>query len=124
MVLIAGFNSASVQDIVNNKSCRNCPSEPGGKHGTFSVSIASKAKEFGFTAKEIKGATVPTRYVTFVGVTDKHGSPVPDDLHHDSRAGRLLHNNLIKELNGAQSKAQALSVIDSDHSKSMKPGAC
>jgi len=43
---------------------------------------------------------------------------------HGSRAGRLFHNNLIKDLNGAQSKAQALSVIDSHHSKHMKLGAC
>lgn len=73
--------------------------------------------------------TVPTKDITFVGVTDKHGNPVPDGPHHGSRAGRLFYNKLIEDLNGAQSKAkqskaQALSVIDSHHGKHMKLGAC
>ncbi|MCE5990385.1 RHS domain-containing protein, partial [Pseudomonas sp. LM20] len=119
------FNSASVQDIVDNKKAVEAAlRNPGGKHEMFPVSIASKAKELGFTAQELKEMTVPTKDITFVGVTDKHGNPVPDGPHHGSRAGRLFHNNLIKDLNGAQSKAQALSVIDSHHSKHMKLGAC
>jgi RHS repeat-associated protein len=119
------FNSASVQDIVDNKKAVEAAlRNPGGKHEMFPVSIASKAKELGFTAQELKEMTVPTKDITFVGVTDKHGNPVPDGPHHGSRAGRLFHNNLIKDLNGAQSKAQALSVIDSHHRKHMKLGAC
>ncbi|GLO31804.1 hypothetical protein PPUN12996_38620 [Pseudomonas putida] len=119
------FNSASVQDIVDNKKAVEAAlRNPGGKHEMFPVSIASKAKELGFTAQELKEMTVSTKDITFVGVTDKHGNPVPDGPHHGSRAGRLFHNNLIKDLNGAQSKAQALSVIDSHHSKHMKLGAC
>ncbi|CAO3304132.1 MULTISPECIES: hypothetical protein [Pseudomonas] len=90
----------------------------------FPVSIGAKAKELGFTAQELKEMTVPTKDITFVGVTDKHGNPVPDGPHHGSRAGRLFYNNLIEDLNGAQSKAQALSVIDSHHGKHMKLGAC
>ncbi|EKT4475009.1 MULTISPECIES: hypothetical protein [Pseudomonas] len=50
--------------------------------------------------------TVPTKDITFVGVTDKHGNPVPDGPHHGSRAGRLFYNKLIEDLNGAQSKAK------------------
>jgi len=51
-------------------------------------------------------------------------NPLPDGPYHGSRARRLFHNNLIKDLNGNQSKARALSVIDSYYSKYMKPGVC
>jgi hypothetical protein len=62
--------------------------------------------------------------ITFVGVTDKHGNPVPDGPHHGSSAGRNFHNKLIKDLSKTSTKAEALSVIDKHHSKHMNLGAC
>nr|WP_305775530.1 RHS repeat-associated core domain-containing protein [Flavobacterium covae] len=49
------FNNASVQDIANNKDAvSEALRKPGGKHEMFPVSQATKAKELGFTAEEIK----------------------------------------------------------------------
>jgi len=90
----------------------------------FPVSMAAKAKELGFTAQELKEMTVPTKDITFVGVTDKHGNLVPDGPHHGSSAGRNFHNKLIKDLAKANTKSQALSVIDSHHRSHMKLGSC
>ncbi|MGF6394562.1 RHS repeat-associated protein [Pseudomonas plecoglossicida] len=119
------FNGASVQDVIDNKKAvEDALRKPGGKHEMFPVSIASKAKELGFTAQELKEMTVPTKDITFVGVTDKHGNPVPDGPHHGSSAGRNFHNKLIKDLVKTQSKVEALGVIDTHHRNHMKLGAC
>ncbi|MNW68965.1 hypothetical protein D3C74_478700 [compost metagenome] len=67
---------------------------------------------------------MPTKDITFVGVTDRHGNPVPDGPHHGSSAGRNFHNKLIKDLVKTKSKAEALSVIDTHHRNHMKLGSC
>ncbi len=119
------FNSASVQDVIDNKKgVEEALRKPGGKHEMFPVSIASKARELSFTAQELKEMTVPTKDITFVGVTDRHGNPVPDGPHHGSSAGRNFHNKLIKDLVKTKSKAEALSVIDTHHRNHMKLGSC
>jgi RHS repeat-associated protein len=119
------FNSASVDDVVNNKiAVEDALRRPGGKHEMFPVSMAPKAKELGFTAQELKEMTVPTKDITFVSVTDRHGNPVPDGPHHGSSAGRNFHNKLIKDLAKTKTKSEALSVIDAHHRAHMKLGSC
>ncbi|WP_231659948.1 RHS repeat domain-containing protein, partial [Pseudomonas sp. CDFA 610] len=119
------FNNASVADVLKNKTAvGDALRRPGGKHEMFPVSIAAKAKELGFSAQELRELTVPTKDVTFVGVTDALGNPVPDGSHHNSSAGRNFHNKLIRDLAKTQTKAQALSVIDAHHRAHMKLGSC
>ncbi|PWK00814.1 hypothetical protein BC749_102381 [Flavobacterium araucananum] len=115
------FNNASVQDIINNKDAvSDALRAPGGKHEMFLVSIASKAKELGFTAEDIKSMSVDTDKITFSGVTDSAGNLLPDGPHHNSRAGRHFHNKLIKDLNDATSKQDALDIIKRHHDAHMK----
>ncbi|MGJ8739171.1 RHS repeat domain-containing protein, partial [Zobellia laminariae] len=115
------FNNASVKDIADNKDAvSNALRSPGGKHEMFPVSIASKAKELGFTAEEIKSMSVETDRITFSGVTDRSGNLLPDGPHHNSRAGRHFHNKLIKDLNSASTKQDALDIIKKHHDAHMK----
>ncbi|WP_288496909.1 RHS repeat-associated core domain-containing protein, partial [uncultured Erwinia sp.] len=119
------FNNASIQDIVDNKtSVEAALRSPGGKHEMFPVSMASKAKELGFSAQELKAMTVPTNQITFVDVTDKKGNSVPDGPHHGSRAGRHFHNKLIDELSRAETKNEARKIIVSHHSQHMRIKGC
>ena len=119
------FNDASVQDVIDNKKAvEDALRKPDGKHEMFPVSIASKAKELGFTAQELKEMTVPTKDITFVGVTDKHGNPVADSPRDGSSAGRNFHNKLIKDLIKTQSKVEALGVVDTHHRNHMRLGCC
>ncbi|WP_264529309.1 DUF6531 domain-containing protein [Flavobacterium sp. N502540] len=115
------FNNASVQDIVDNKDIvSDALRAPGGKHEMFPVSIASKAKELGFTAEDIKSMSIDTDKITFSGVTDSDGNLLPDGPHHNSRAGRHFHNKLIKELKDATSKQDALDIIKRHHDAHMR----
>jgi RHS repeat-associated protein len=115
------FNNASAQDIANNKDAvSEALRAPGGKHEMFPVSIAKKAKELGFSAEEIKGMSVETSKITFTGVTDTAGNVIPDGAHHSSRAGRHFHNKLIKDLEAATSKEEALAIIKKHHDAHMK----
>ncbi|SPE76248.1 hypothetical protein [Flavobacterium covae] len=86
----------------------------------FPVSQATKAKELGFTAEEIKKMTVDTDRITFTGVTDSAGNVLPDGAHHGSRAGRHFHNKLIKDLEGATSKLEAKKIIARHHKAHMR----
>ncbi len=64
--------------------------------------------------------TVETDKITFSGVTDRSGNLLPDGPHHNSRAGRHFHNKLIKDLEGAKTKAEALEIINKHHNKHMR----
>nr|WP_033761567.1 RHS repeat-associated core domain-containing protein [Pantoea agglomerans] len=119
------FNGASVQDIIDNKSAvESALRSPGGMHEMFPVSIASKAKELGFSAEELKAMTVPTSEITFINVTDRNGMPVPNGPHHGSKAGRHFHNKLISDLKSAETKMQAIDIIETHHSIHMKRTGC
>ena len=83
------FNQASPEDILKNKSSvsnalRGC----GGKHEMFPVSMASKAKELGFTAEDIMKMSVDTSRITFVNVTKSNGVSVDAGAHTGTSAGR------------------------------------
>jgi RHS repeat-associated protein len=115
------FNKASVKDIAENKDAvSDALRAPGGKHEMFPVCIASKAKELGFTAEEIKSMSVDTRKITFTGVTDSAGNALAEGAHHGSKAGRHFHNKLIKDLNSASTKQEALDIIKKHHDTHMK----
>ncbi len=119
------FNNASVNDVIQNKTAvESALRSPGGMHEFFPVSLAPKAKTLGFTAEELKEMTVPTKDITFVDVTDKKGKPVPDGAHHHSRAGRHFHNKLIADLKKAETKNEALAIIERHHNKHMRLGGC
>ncbi|WP_233789023.1 RHS repeat-associated core domain-containing protein [Dickeya zeae] len=119
------FNSASVQEIRDNKTSVSAALRgSGGKHELFPVSLAGKAKELGFTAEELKKYVVDTNRVTFTKVTDSNGSPVPDGGHHGSRAGRHFHNKLISDLENATSKVEAKKIIARHHRNHMKLTRC
>ncbi|KMK17101.1 hypothetical protein ABW09_17975 [Pluralibacter gergoviae] len=121
----AWFNNASIQDITDNKSAvESALRSPGGMHEKFPVSLASKAKELGFSAEELKATTVPTSDITFVNVTDRLGNPVPDGPHHGSKAGRHFHNKLIADLTNAENKLHAIDIIETHHSAHMRLKGC
>ena len=114
------FNTASVQDITDNKkSVEAALRAPGGKHEMFPVSIASKAKELGFSAEEIKSMSVDTKSITFVDVPDGAGGLL-EGKHHSSSASSIFHNNLMDELSRASSKQEALDIIKKHHDLHMR----
>ena len=117
------FDKASVEDIENN--LKDVKSQSGlryggGSHEHFPVSIAPKAKELGFSADELEKLTTPTQNITFSGVKDKEGNILPDSGHHQTRAGRYFHIELIKSLKDATSKEEAMSIMKTLHDKHMK----
>ncbi|WP_313549613.1 RHS repeat-associated core domain-containing protein [Pseudomonas sp.] len=119
------FNSASVQDIINNKSSvSDALRGTGGKHEMFPVAIAWKAKELGFTAEEIMKHVVPTEGLEFSGVSDRRGSLIPDGEYHKSRASTFFHKHLQAALLEANTKREAKEIIARHHRKHMKIGSC
>ncbi|WP_149304100.1 DUF6531 domain-containing protein [Pareuzebyella sediminis] len=115
------FNNASVQDIIDNKqSVESALRGNGGMHEMFPVSEAARAKELGFTAEELRNMTVETDRITFTGVKDSRGHPVPDGGHHNTRAGRHFHNKLIRALRRAKTKIGALRIINRIHNEHMR----
>ena len=51
---------------------------------------------------------------------DKEGNILPDSGHHQTRAGRYFHIELIKSLKDATSKEEAMSIMKTLHDKHMK----
>ncbi|WP_176589959.1 RHS repeat-associated core domain-containing protein [Elizabethkingia argenteiflava] len=93
----------------------------GGKnHEMFPVSVAAKAKELGFSLDELEKLTIKIADIEFVNVTNRHGLPVPDGPHHGSSAVRHFHNKLIDALKGANTKAEALAIIQQHHDNHMR----
>jgi hypothetical protein len=118
------FNNASPKDILDNKkSVEAALRAPGGKHEMFPVSIASKAKELGFTAEEIKAMAIDTKKIKFVDVPDGAGNLLEGN-HHSSSASSIFHNNLIEDLNGAKTKLEAKKIIAKHHKAHMRKVSC
>lgn len=74
----------------------------------------NKATTFG-----LKTLTVAIIETIFTNITDSKGNIVPDDVHHRSRASKLLHDNLIICISAARTKNRALKIIKSMHNKHM-----
>ncbi|EXS33434.1 RHS repeat-associated core domain protein [Acinetobacter sp. 826659] len=124
----AWFDKASVQDIKNNKSAvSQALRGDGGKHEMFPVSMAAKAKELGFTHKELMKMTIDTKSITFVDVpnskrelkTGKHPCPGV----YNSAASSNFHKRLMSDLNTATSKQDAINIINRQNYNHMRlPG--
>ncbi|SFZ80875.1 RHS repeat-associated core domain-containing protein [Tenacibaculum maritimum] len=123
------FDSASVQDVLNNKDAvSRALRSPGGKHEMFPVSQAAKAKELGFTHSELMELTVKTSDIEFVDVPDRKGnlhtgrhvsSGVPNNP-----ASSNFHKRLIKDLKGAKTKAEARAIIKKHNDAHMRIKGC
>ena len=115
------FNNASLDEIrANKKAVETALRNGGGKHEMFPVSLAAKAKSLGFTAQELKAMTVPTKDIYFVDVTNKKTGALIQGDHHGTKAGSYFHKELIKRLNRAKSKKQAMDIIEQTHKKHMR----
>ncbi|WP_444658168.1 RHS repeat domain-containing protein [Flavobacterium columnare] len=123
------FDNASVQDVIKNKEAvSNALRGSGGMHEKFPVSMASKAKELGFTHSELMNMTVDRSSVWFENVPDKYGNihngphstgaKLPDG--QSGKASSWFHKNLMEDLDGAKTKQEALDIIDKHHNAHMK----
>jgi hypothetical protein len=125
----AWFDSASTQDIINNKSAvSQALRGDGGMHEMFPVSMAAKAKELGFTHAELMQMTVDTKSITFVDVPDSkgvlHTGKHPSVGVHNSSASSNFHKRLMADLKVAKTKQQALDIIKKHHDTHMKISSC
>lgn len=77
-------------------------------HEMFPVAIAVDAKRLGFSAKELKSMVIPTAGLD-IEYGDIHG------LHHESRASKLFHDDLIRQLRNAKTKKEAMQIIENMH---------
>ena len=77
-------------------------------HEMFPVAIAVDAKRLGFSAKELKSMVIPTAGLD-IEYEDIHG------LHHESRASKLFHDDLIRQLRNAKTKKEAMQIIENMH---------
>ncbi|MEC3875491.1 RHS repeat-associated core domain-containing protein [Chryseobacterium salviniae] len=115
------FNNASVTDIVKNKSAvSRALRNGGGMHEMFPVCLAPKLKALGFTAEEIKNATVPTKGLVFKDVPDPKTGALLTGAHHKSAASKVFHDNLIGDLSKAKSKIAAKRISKRHHAKHVK----
>lgn len=122
------FDNASVQDVLDNKSSvSDALRGSGGMHEKFPVSMAAKAKELGFSHSELMDLTIEREKVWFNDVPDSYGgihsgphstgAKLPDG--QSSKASPWFHKNLMADLDGAKTKADALEIIDRHHKKFM-----
>jgi RHS repeat-associated protein len=118
------FDTHSVADILANKEdVSSALRGSGGMHEMFPVSMAAKAKELGFTHAELMGKTMPTSGLTFDNVTDRfgnthsgpHSTGMPLPAGQSGKASSWFHKNLMTDLQGATTKAEALAIIDRHH---------
>lgn len=123
------FDSASIQDIINNKEAvSDALRGSGGMHEKFPVSMASKAKELGFTYSELMDMTVERSKVWFENVADRFGNihsgphstgaKLPEG--QSGKASSWFHKNLMEDLDGAKTKQEALDIINKHHNAHMK----
>ncbi|MCL1989458.1 MAG: DUF6531 domain-containing protein [Defluviitaleaceae bacterium] len=124
---ISWFDNATPSQIQQNiQYVKRMLRAGGGFHEMFPVSMAAKARELGFSARELLNGTVRINAgngkLFFTNVRDSTGNLLPNGLHHGSRAGRHFHNQLIKGLQGAQNKAEATGIIDRMHDAHMRFG--
>lgn len=118
------FDNASVADVLANKEdVSSALRGSGGMHEMFPVSMAAKAKELGFTHAELMGKTMPTSGLMFDNVTDRfgnthsgpHSTGMPLPPGQSGKASSWFHKNLMADLQGATTKAEALDIIDRHH---------
>jgi RHS repeat-associated protein len=120
------FDNASVQDIINNKDAvSEALRGSGGMHEKFPVSIASKAKELKFSYDELMSMTMSRNEVYFENVPDNYGgfhsgphatgTVLPEG--ESSKASSWFHKDLIEKLKKAQTKIEALEIIETHHKK-------
>lgn len=108
---------ANMKDVTSKGGLRN----GGGKHEIFPVSMAPKAKGLGFSAKKLKDMSVETSRITFVDVVDpKTGTIIDSGKHHSSRASWHFHDQLMDDLDGAKTKAEAKKIIADRHKTHMR----
>jgi uncharacterized protein RhaS with RHS repeats len=97
------FDNASVADILaNEEDVSSALRGSGGMHEMFPVSMAAKAKEFGFTHAELLGKTMPTNGLMFDSVTDRfgnthsgsHSTGMPLPAGQSGKASSWFHKNL------------------------------
>lgn len=135
-----GFNKwfdnaslADVQNAMNNpvtqKEVTSVLRAGGGKHEWFPVSMATKAKELGFTAKELKALSTPTKDVYFINIPDpKNPSKLLDGQHptkrvSNTRASSNAHKMLMDKLDDAKTKQDARQIIN-DFAKNHTKRGC
>jgi len=126
------FNNATPAQVQKHiQSVKAQLRQSGGFHEKFPVSLASKARQLGFTAQELKRMTVSLngdKRVFFENVLDKKGN-----LHsgpHSTGKARLpgesgkassnFHKNLEKDLLASKTKREAKRVINKHHNKHMR----
>jgi RHS repeat-associated protein len=115
------FNNASVADIVKNKSAvSRALRNGGGMHEMFPVCLAPKLKALGFTAEDIKNASVPTKGLVFKDVPDPKTGELLTGAHHKSAASKIFHDNLIGDLSVAKTKIGAKRISKRHHTKHVK----
>ena len=122
------FNNASpeqVRDAMANPATKEqitgALRNGGGMHEWFPVSMAEKAKEFGFTVEELKKLSTPTGDVWFQNVPDpRNPGAVLEGPHstgkklpagQSGRASSAGHDILMGSLEGATSKRSAIARI-------------
>jgi RHS repeat-associated protein len=118
------FDNASVSDVLANKQdVSNALRGSGGMHEMFPVSMAAKAKELGFTHDELMNMTRQRDGLTFQDVPDKfgqlhngpHSTGKPLPAGQSGKASSWFHKNLMADLDGATTKAEALDIINRHH---------
>jgi RHS repeat-associated protein len=115
------FNNASVADIVKNKSAvSRALRNGGGMHEMFPVCLAPKLKALGFTAEDIKNASIPTKGLVFKDVPDPKTGELLTGAHHRSAASKIFHDNLIGDLSAAKTKIGAKRISKRHHKKHVK----
>ena len=122
------FDSASIADVRkamadpnSRDAIKGALRNGGGAHEWFPVSMATKAKELGFTASELKELTTPTSDVWFKDIPDpKNPGEFLEGPHsagktlpkgQSSRASSIAHDMLGDKLEGAKTKRGAIQRI-------------
>lgn len=78
----------------------------------FPVAAAMEAKRLKFTPQELRALVLPTDNLTFeIADLDISGK------HHRSKASSIFHKRLIEALKKANTKKEALAIIEDMHSK-------
>lgn len=130
------FDNASVSDVENamkdpvaQKEITSALRAGGGKHEWFPVSMATKSKELGFTAKEQKALSTATKDVYFINIPDPKNPTILLQGQHptkgisNTRASSNAHKILMNRLAGATTKDEAIDIIH-DFSKNHTKRGC
>lgn len=103
------WNKAKQKTVKKNiKEVKRHLRGDGGMHEMFPVAIAIEAKRLGFSAEELKAMVIST-----TGLEIKYGEE--RGLHHKSRASKLFHDDLIRQLRNAKTKKEAKHIIINMH---------